>query len=213
MGTKDEVILPVLAPAEVVAGIAQGGMEPVFADLDPETMSLTPDTVVNQVTVHTKEVYVTPVEGVIGEWERLRVVTEPRGIALRVEGRGGMGKWEKLAPGVRAMGNNLLSIDEQLILGGADSFAESLSAGGLTVGRMPEWRGRKRDYPGMTAIEKSVLVVEDWPEHREWIEICAQDCARQRAFVFDEPLRRLPVRRAVEQPHFETGSPTRAIAS
>lgn len=66
MGTNDEVIVPVLAPAELLAEIACQGMEPVFADLDPKTMSMTPATVNDQVTVHTRGVYVAPVFGVIG---------------------------------------------------------------------------------------------------------------------------------------------------
>lgn len=191
MGTNDEVIVPVLAPAEVLAGIACQGMEPVFADLDAETMSLTAATVTDQVTVHTRGVYVTPVFGVIGHWESLRGVTEPRGIHLQVEGEGGAGRWEKIAPGVQGMAGSLLRIDPQLIHGGAEGFLEALASLGVVAGRMPEWRGRKRDFPGMSMIEAQVLVVEDWRDQVGLIEECARICARQGQFQFEE-LRRLP---------------------
>jgi hypothetical protein len=202
---SDEVIVPVLAPPAVLAGIAWQGMEPVFADLDSETMSLTPTTVVNQVTVHTKCVYVTPVEGVIGNWEALRSVTEPRGIQLQIEGQGVQAKWEKIAPGIKGMSSTLLQIDSQLIHGGAAAFGEELSKLGLTVKRMPEWRGKRRDFPGMAAIEDQVLVLEDWRDHLELLQYCAKTSARQQQFSFVEPRRlpgsagrdNLPLRRAV----------------
>jgi len=192
MGTNDEVIVPVLAPAELLAGIACQGIEPVFADLDPETMSMTPATVTDQVTVHTRGVYVAPVFGVIGDWESLRGVTEPRGIHLQVEGEGGHARWEKIAPGVQGMADSLLRVDSQLIHDGAEGFREALASFGIKASRMPEWRGRKRDYPGMSAIEAQVLVVDQWREHKGLIEECARVSARQTAFQFEE-LRRLPV--------------------
>lgn len=198
MGTQDEVIVPVLAPAEVLAGIAWQGMEPVFADLDVETMSLTPSTVVDQVTVHTRGVFVTPVFGVMGNWEALRVVTEPRGIHLQVEGTGGMGKWEKVAPGVRGMAGSLLQIDSQLIHEGAEGFAKALGSFGIEAQRMPEWRGKKRDFPGMAAIESQVLVVEGWREQLGAIQECARLCARQGQLQFED-LRRMPTSAGLDE--------------
>lgn len=193
MGTHDEVIVPVLAPVEVLAGIVGQGLEPVFADLDAETMSLTPRTVVDQVTVHTKGVYVTPVFGVVGDWEALKVVTEPRGIHLQVEGAGAKEKWEKVAPGIRGMAGCLIEVDQQLIYGGADGFAEALASFGISTDRMPEWRGRHRDYPGMAKIEKQVLVVEGWRERMEELRESARMSARQGQLMFEE-LRRPPKR-------------------
>lgn len=198
MGTLDEVIVPVLAPAEVLAGIAWQGMEPVFADLDVETMSLTPSTVVNQVTVHTRGVYVTPVFGVVGHWEDLRVVTEPRGIQLQVEGVGGYSRWERLAPGIKTMANSLIHVDAQLIYGGAEAFARELASFGVEVKRMPEWRGRKSDFPGMAAIEAQVLIVENWPNCLEILVECARRSSRQQQFVFED-LRRLPATAGLDQ--------------
>jgi hypothetical protein len=199
MGTNDEVIVPVLAPAEVLAGIACQGMEPVFADLDSETMSLTPRTVVDQVTVHTKGVYVTPVYGVMGDWEALKIVTEPRGINLQVEGHGGSAKWERIAPGVRGMAGSLLEVDSQLIHGGADGFAETLAAYGIDASRMPEWRGKRRDYPGMAAIEKQVLVVEGWRDRVDELKETARLTARQGQLMFED-LRRPPVAAGIHKP-------------
>ncbi len=188
---NDEVIVPVLAPAEVLAGIAWQGMEPIFADLDAETMSLTPATVTDQVTVHTKQVFVSPVFGVVGEWESLRAVTEPRGIHLQVEGVGGSPKWEKIAPGVRGMAESLVRVDGQLIYGGATGFAGELKNFEIDAKRMPEWRGKRRDFPGMAAIEDEVLLIIDWREQIEALQECARVSSRQGQFVFEEP-RRLP---------------------
>ncbi|WP_031500617.1 DegT/DnrJ/EryC1/StrS family aminotransferase [Bryobacter aggregatus] len=185
VGTMDEVILSVLAPAEVVAGIAWQGLEPVFADLDPETMSLTTRTVTNQVTVYTKAVLVTPNVGVLGNWETLGAVTEPRGISLQVEGEGIQGKWERIAPGVEGMGDGLLRIDRQLIYGGAEAFAELLGDYLIDAKALPEWRGKDRDYPGMASLKSTALRVADWRTHLQTIKKCAVSGARQQSFQFD----------------------------
>ena len=121
-GNEAEVIVSVLASAEAVASIAWRGLEPVFADLDPETMSLSARTVEDQVTIHTKAVLVTPNAGVIGDWQSLLAVTEPRGIDLRLEGEGVRGRWEQIAPGIEGMGEGLIRVDSQLIHGGGPRF-------------------------------------------------------------------------------------------
>lgn len=191
-GIGDEVILSVLAPPDVVAGIAWQGMEPVFADLDAATMSLTIATVVEQLTVHTKKVLVTPTFGVVGNWEALRAITEPRSISLQVEGEGGNEIWQKIAPGIKGMGDRLIYVDHQLICDGARGFQSELAAFGIDAKLMPEWRGKRRDFPGMAVIEDCVLVVENWRQHIEDLTDCARLTARQTQFIFDG-LRRLPV--------------------
>ena len=192
LGIGDEVILSVLASPDVVAGIAWQGMEPVFADLDAESMSLTEATVVEQLTVHTKAVLVTPTFGVVGNWEALRSITEPRGISLQVEGEGGNEKWQRIAPGIKGMGERLIYVDPQLICEGARGFQHELAAFGIEAQLMPEWRGRRRDFPGMAAIEDCVLLVEEWRQKVEDLTDCARLTARQTQFVFEEK-RRLPV--------------------
>lgn len=193
MGSYDEIIVAVLAPAEVLGGIALQGMDPVFADLDAETLSLTPRTVLDQVTVHTRGVYVTPVLGVMGDWEALRSVTEPRGIPLQVEGQGGKSKWERVAPGLRGMASGLIEVDGQVIYGGAEGLAETLEQFGIQSGRVPEWRGKQRDYPGMASIQKQVLVIENWRELLPQLQQAARLASRQGHLQFED-LRRPPVR-------------------
>ena len=155
------------------------------------SLGLTPASVLEQVTVHTRGVFVTPIFGVVGNWEDLRSVTEPRGILLQVEGAGGAAKWEKLAAGLRGMAASLIQVDAQLIHGGAEAFAKELASFGIECKRMPEWRGRKRDFPGMASIESQVLVVENWPSKVEQLQECARVCSRQGQFAFEES-RRLP---------------------
>ncbi len=198
LGIGDEVILSILASPDVVAGIAWQGMEPVFADLDTESMSLTIATVVEQLTVHTKKVLVTPTFGVVGNWESLRAITEPRGISLQVEGEGGNEKWLKIAPGIKGMGERLIFVDRQLICDGARGFQSELAAFGINAKLMPEWRGKRRDFPGMAAIDDCVLVIEDWRQKVEDLTDCARHTARQLQFVFEDR-RRLPVAAAASE--------------
>ncbi len=186
-GNQAEAIVSVLASAEAVASIAWRGMEPVFADLDPETMSLTPRTVEEQVTIHTQTVLVTPNAGVSGEWEKLLAVTEPRGILIELEGEGIRGSWERIAPGVEGMGEGLLRVDWQLIDGGAAGFAKALAGYSILARAMPQWVGKRRNYPGMAILETSALQVADWRAKRDAIQECALSEARQQSFRFDIP--------------------------
>jgi hypothetical protein len=190
---SDEVVLSVLAPPETIAGIAYQGMMPVFADVDEETLGLSRQTVEEQITVHTKAVLVTPVAGVLGDWESLRPATEPRNIQLAVDGQGRGAKWETLAPGVQGMGEHLLRIDEQAIVGGAAGFSDLLAEAGIEAGGLPQWAGRRSDFPGAARAERCVLRVSDWQEHREQIVALARSAARQMSFAFDPPAKR-PVR-------------------
>lgn len=183
----DEVIVSVLAPTEALASIARRGMEPVFADLDPETMSLSLRTVEDQVTIHTKAVWVTPNAGVLGDWQSLLAVTTPRGIDLRVEGEGVRGKWERIAPGIEGMGEGLIRVDSQLINGGAEGFAAALKSFLIDVQPMPGWNGKRRDYPGMAGLERSALRVSGWRDQLEELRECALATARQASFRFEVP--------------------------
>ena len=164
-------------------------MEPVFADLDPETMSLTARTVEEQVTIHTQTVLVTPNAGVRGDWEKLLAVTEPRGILIELEGEGVRGGWERIAPGVEGMGEGLLRVDWQLIDGGAAGFAKALAGYSIQAEAMPYWVGKRRNFPGMAILETSALQVADWRTKLDAIRECALSEARQQSFRFDLPLK------------------------
>lgn len=198
MERLDEVIIPVLAPEDLACALSRRGLRAVRADLDPETMSITASTVLDQVTTDTRSVFVTPFRGIVGPWETLRGVTEPRGISLEVEGKGGAGKWEKLAPGLRGMAEDLIEVDAQLIAGGAAGFAEELLAVGVPFESLPGWPGKRRDYPGMTRIESQVLVVENWQQWREELVECARRTARQQQLPFED-LRRQPTSAGLDE--------------
>lgn len=192
MERADEVIIPVMAPDHVVSAMARRGWRAVRADLDPETLSMTPSTVLERVTVDTRGVFVMPWFGVMGHWEALRSVTEPRGIMLEVEGKGVLGRWERLTAGVRGMPNDLIAVDGQVITGGARGFRKALRQAGIEAGELTDWQGRRRDYPGMSRIAAEVLVVTGWSCCRAEIIDCASREARQQSLPFEQP-RRLPL--------------------
>jgi hypothetical protein len=196
MEGQDEVILGALAPPELWRGIESSGQRAVAADLDLETMNITPATVLDQVTVHTRAVYVTPVHGVLGPWEKLGEVTEPRGIGLRVEGRGKAAEWVKLGPGVRGMAEDLIHVDGEFLVGGAAAFEAELRAAGVPAEKLPVGQFRKRDYPGVARIAAECLVVRNWQQRQEEIEAAAERLARQPLLPFAE-LRREPGRAGI----------------
>ena len=80
--------------------------------------------------------------------------------------KGGNEKWHKIAPGIKGMGDRLIFVDQQLICDGARGFQSELAAFGIAAKLMPEWRGKRRDFPGMAAIDDCVLVIEDWRQKK-----------------------------------------------
>jgi hypothetical protein len=78
-----------------------------------------------------------------------------------------------------------------LIYEGATGFAAELKLYGIEAKRMPEWRGKRRDFPGMAAIEDEVLLIEDWRQRIEALKACARVSSRQGQLLFEDP-RRLP---------------------
>ena len=58
------------------------GAEPVFADVDPATLNLVPDTIEPRLTGHTRAVIVADQGGVPADLDAIRALCEPRGIAV-----------------------------------------------------------------------------------------------------------------------------------
>ena len=78
----DEVIVPAntfIATAEAVSAV---GATPVFADVDPETLLVTPDTVRPHLSARTVALIVVHLYGQVAEMEALLELTETAGIAL-----------------------------------------------------------------------------------------------------------------------------------
>lgn len=66
-----EVITPPLAWVSDVASVMQNGFKPVFADINPQTLAMDADEVLNKITKNTRAVFITHVQGFDGITDHL----------------------------------------------------------------------------------------------------------------------------------------------
>jgi CDP-4-dehydro-6-deoxyglucose reductase, E1 len=77
-----EVIVPPLAWISDVASVLQNGFTPVFADIDPKTLSMDPAQISAKITDKTRAVFLTHVQGFDGLTDELLAELEERNIPL-----------------------------------------------------------------------------------------------------------------------------------
>jgi len=77
-----EVIVPTLTWVSDIAAVLQNGFEPVFVDLDPQTLGMDTDQTLRKITPHTRAVFITHVLGYCALSEKLLAELAARGIPL-----------------------------------------------------------------------------------------------------------------------------------
>ena len=77
-----EIIVPPLTWVSDIASVIQTGFKPVFADIDPRTLAMDTDRVIEKVTENTKAVFLTHVQGFNGLTEKLIDYLQDRNIPL-----------------------------------------------------------------------------------------------------------------------------------
>ena len=82
IGPGDEVVAPSLSFIATMNAARYVGAEPVFADVDPATLNLVPDTIAPRLTGRTRAVIVADQAGVPADLDAIRALCEPRGIAV-----------------------------------------------------------------------------------------------------------------------------------
>lgn len=81
-GPGDEVVVPSFSFIATTNAARYVGAEPVFADIDPATGNLTPETIEVVLTPRTKAVILVHQGGIPADVDAVRAVCEPRGIAV-----------------------------------------------------------------------------------------------------------------------------------
>jgi perosamine synthetase len=82
IGPGDEVVAPSLSFIATMNAARYVGAEPVFADVDPATLNLVPDTISPRLTDSTRAVIVADQAGVPADLDAIRALCEPQGIAV-----------------------------------------------------------------------------------------------------------------------------------
>ncbi len=78
----DEVIVPAITFAASANCALYEGATPVFADIDPETMLIDPDSVAARVTARTKAIVAVDFAGQPCDYERLRAIAQSAGVRV-----------------------------------------------------------------------------------------------------------------------------------
>jgi dTDP-4-amino-4,6-dideoxygalactose transaminase len=82
IGPGNEVVAPSLSFIATMNAARYVGAEPVFADVDPATLNLVPDTIAPRLTARTRAVIVADQAGVPADLDAIRALCEPRGVAV-----------------------------------------------------------------------------------------------------------------------------------
>jgi dTDP-4-amino-4,6-dideoxygalactose transaminase len=82
IGVGDEVVVPSLSFIATVNAVRYVGATPVFADVDPTTQNLTPQSIEPVLSPATKAVLVVHQTGMPADLDGIRAVCEPRGVAV-----------------------------------------------------------------------------------------------------------------------------------
>jgi len=77
-----EVIVPPLAWSSDIASVLQNGFKPVFADIDPRSLAMQSDRILDKVTANTRAVFLTHVQGFDGLTDELLGELKQRHIPL-----------------------------------------------------------------------------------------------------------------------------------
>jgi len=82
VGAGDEVVVPSLSFIATANAARYVGAEPVFADVDPASLNLTPATVEPLLTERTRAVILVDQAGVPADLDAMRALCDPRGITV-----------------------------------------------------------------------------------------------------------------------------------
>lgn len=82
IGPGDDVVVPSLSFIATANAARYVGARPVFADVEAQTLNLTPETVAPVLTEHTKAVILVDQAGVPADLDSMRKLCDPRGITI-----------------------------------------------------------------------------------------------------------------------------------
>jgi dTDP-4-amino-4,6-dideoxygalactose transaminase len=82
IGPGDEVIVPALTAAFTGLAVVAAGARPVFADVDPDRLTIDPSSCRARITARTRAIVPVHLYGQAADLDALRVVADERGLAL-----------------------------------------------------------------------------------------------------------------------------------
>jgi dTDP-4-amino-4,6-dideoxygalactose transaminase len=95
LGPGDEVVVPSFTFSSTAAAIALRSATPVFADIDPETLNLDPDSLESCTTPRTKAVFLVHYGGIGADMTRIVAIADKHGLQVVEDNAHGLGaRWQ-----------------------------------------------------------------------------------------------------------------------
>lgn len=98
IGPDDEVIVPTMTFAATANCVVFQGAIPIFVDVDPDTLLISPDQVAGRLTSRTKAIIAVDYTGHPADYDALRSIAEKFGIALVADASHSLGAYYKKRP-------------------------------------------------------------------------------------------------------------------
>ena len=82
VGAGDEVIVPPLTMASTSLAVLHQNARPVFADIDPETFTIDPESIRRNITPHTKAIIPVPIYGLSCDMDPIMAIAAEHGLVV-----------------------------------------------------------------------------------------------------------------------------------
>lgn len=149
IGFGDEVIVPALTFIATASAVAEVGAVPIFADVDPETLTIDPDSVEAAITPRTRAVIGVHYGGYPIDFDRLLALAERHGLALIEDAAHAQGSaWRGMRVGALGKFGSFSFQESKALTAGEGGIILTNDAALAERARLLHSIGRRTDKPG-----------------------------------------------------------------